>query len=352
MSGPEERQRAVDLYSATPMTTAQVVEHLGYPTRQCLECWPAADSRYAGHMAKPIIPLETRTKAIEPVPDGMQQKRAAERLGARRRNGPQPGQGVSRGRHGRVAARKQERRPSQQASDVTGSIRRRRRGPAPQDRGAGTGERGDAGGGGGVRRLQGQVRVPQDHGRGWSDGACSRTTRVRLIRGRGHAGSRRPRRPRFHGWDAEREMARGHHPESGPGTGRRASRRRSTATTAGSSHARPVPIPTPGSPTECSSGPWRRCRRGQAPGAFRPRMPPPAARMAGAHGPLRPGTVDGRQGPFPGRRCRGGAPRTHEDGNPSIPGIGGSVPATRCSSRSTTASAGTTTGASNGRSIG
>lgn len=37
MSGPEERQRAVDLYFATPMTTAQVVEHLAYPSRQCLE---------------------------------------------------------------------------------------------------------------------------------------------------------------------------------------------------------------------------------------------------------------------------------------------------------------------------
>ena len=82
MSGPEERQRAVDLYSTTPMTTAQVVEHLGYPTRQCLECWLAADSRYAGHMDRPIIPLETRTKAIEPVPGGMRQKQAAELLGA------------------------------------------------------------------------------------------------------------------------------------------------------------------------------------------------------------------------------------------------------------------------------
>lgn len=82
MSGPEERQRAVDLYSTTPMTTAQVVEHLGYPTRQCLERRPAKDPRHAGHMAKPIIPLETRTKAIEPVPGGMQRKRAAERLGA------------------------------------------------------------------------------------------------------------------------------------------------------------------------------------------------------------------------------------------------------------------------------
>ena len=60
MSGLEERERAVELYFTTPMTTAQVVEHLGYPTRQCLERWLAMDSRYAGHMAKPIIPLETR----------------------------------------------------------------------------------------------------------------------------------------------------------------------------------------------------------------------------------------------------------------------------------------------------
>ena len=82
MFGPEERRRAVDLYSATPMTTARVVRHLGYPARQCLERWLAKDSRYAGHMAKPIIPLETRTKAIEPVPGGMRRKRAAELLGA------------------------------------------------------------------------------------------------------------------------------------------------------------------------------------------------------------------------------------------------------------------------------
>lgn len=69
------------LYFTTPMTTAQVVRHLGYPTRQCPERRPAADPRYAGHMAKPIIPLETRAKAIEPVPGGVRRKRAAERLG-------------------------------------------------------------------------------------------------------------------------------------------------------------------------------------------------------------------------------------------------------------------------------
>jgi len=73
MSGLEERERAVELYFTTPMTTAQVVEHLGYPTRQCLERWLAMDSRYAGHMAKPIIPLETRRRAVELVLGGMQQ---------------------------------------------------------------------------------------------------------------------------------------------------------------------------------------------------------------------------------------------------------------------------------------
>ena len=81
MSGPEERRRTVELYFTTPMTTAQVVRHLGDPTRQCLERWLAADPGYAGHMAEPIIPPKMRTKAIEPVPDGMRQKQAAELLG-------------------------------------------------------------------------------------------------------------------------------------------------------------------------------------------------------------------------------------------------------------------------------
>ena len=54
MSGPKERRRAVNLCSATPMTTAQVVEHLGYPTRRCLERWLAKDPRYAGHMVVEI----------------------------------------------------------------------------------------------------------------------------------------------------------------------------------------------------------------------------------------------------------------------------------------------------------
>lgn len=48
MSGPGERRRVVDLYSATPMAAARVAERLGYPTGQCLECRPAKDPGYAG----------------------------------------------------------------------------------------------------------------------------------------------------------------------------------------------------------------------------------------------------------------------------------------------------------------
>lgn len=71
MSGPEERKRAVELYLTTSTTTTEAVEHLSHPTRRRLERRPAEDPRYVGHMAKPIIPLETRRKAIEPVSGGM-----------------------------------------------------------------------------------------------------------------------------------------------------------------------------------------------------------------------------------------------------------------------------------------
>ncbi len=121
MSGLEERERAVGLYFTTPMTTAQVVEHLGYPTRQCLERWLAMDSRYAGHMAKPIIPLETRLKAIELVLGGMQQKQAAKQLGA--------GVGAVHGwagayRKGGMAALQPKNRNAAQGNKPAGSRRR------------------------------------------------------------------------------------------------------------------------------------------------------------------------------------------------------------------------------------
>ena len=48
--------------------------------------------------------------------------------------------------------------------------------------------------------------------------------------------------------------------------------------------------------------------------------------MAGAHGPLRPDTADGRQRPFPGQRRRGGVLRTHEDGIRLSRTLGGAYP--------------------------
>ena len=75
MSSPEERRRAVEPYFTTPMTTAQVMRHLGYPTRQCLERWLAKDHRHDGHMRNPSSRWRQRTKAVEPVPDGMRGSR-------------------------------------------------------------------------------------------------------------------------------------------------------------------------------------------------------------------------------------------------------------------------------------
>ena len=48
VSGREERERAVELYFSTPMSTKQVVEHLGYPTRQCPGTVAARRSQVCG----------------------------------------------------------------------------------------------------------------------------------------------------------------------------------------------------------------------------------------------------------------------------------------------------------------
>ncbi len=159
MSGLEERERAVELYFTTPMTTAQVVEHLGYPTRQCLERWLAMDSRYAGHMAKPIIPLETRRRAVELVLGGMQQKQAAKQLGvsvgavhgwvrAYRKGGMAALQPKNRNSAQGNKPADSRRRPSAADDDDAEALRRRVEELEP-------GERVDAGGGGGRKKDPG-----------------------------------------------------------------------------------------------------------------------------------------------------------------------------------------------------
>lgn len=161
------------------------------------------------------------------------------------RSGPQPGQGVSRGRHGRVAARKQGRRPGRQASDATGSIRLRRRGPAPQDRGAGTGERGDAGGGGGRKK---KTRAP-------ACGACRTGGRTLLI---DHP---RPESDDMLARHRAGQPSTAATPGSGltdaPGSGRRW-RRRSPPPGAGTGTAGSGPCSGPASRRRRSAGSWPR----------------------------------------------------------------------------------------------
>lgn len=174
-------------------------------------------------------------------------------------------------------------------------------------------------GGRGVRRFQGRVRVPQDqarvpdprlgegaprdHGRGWSDGACSRTTRVRLIRGREDAaGSRQPRRPRFHGWDAERETARGHHPgiKAGDGKGVPLAAGRLTRWRDRRVHGR-FRSQRRARRQDARQGPRKRCRRERIPWCV-----PTAAATAG--GP--DGWISWTATAWHGRRARRAVPRT------------------------------------------
>lgn len=103
--------------------------------------------------------------------------------------------------------------------------------------------------------------------------------------------------------------------DQGRGREGRASRRRSTATMAGSSHAWPVPVPTRELADRMLVKAAETLPKDARPLVHSDRgWPLPVTRMTGAHGPLRPGTVDGRQGPFPGQRRRGGVLRSNEDG--------------------------------------
>ena len=288
MSGLEERERAVELYFTTPMTTAQVVEHLGYPTRQCLERWPAMDSRYAGHMAKPIIPLETRRRAVEPVP-GSVQKQAAKQLGA--------GVGAVHGwvrayRKGGMAALQPKnrnsaqgnkpadsrRRPSAADDDDAEALRRRveelelenalmrevvevvrkrprRRPAAPVEQGEDPVDRPVEAGV--FARLDGML-------------ARHRAERPPTATTPGSALTSTPAPANLVDRDFTAERPNEKRPaditrDQGQGREGRASRRRSTASMARSSHTPPASAPTRSRPTGCRRKRPRRCRGTRVP---------------------------------------------------------------------------------------
>ena len=288
MSGLEERERAVELYFTTPMTTAQVVEHLGYPTRQCLERWPAMDSRYAGHMAKPIIPLETRLKAIEPVP-GSVQKRAAKQLGA--------GVGAVHGwvrayRKGGMAALQPKNRNAAQGNKPADSRRRpsaaddddaeasRRRVEEPELENALMREVVEA------RRKRPRRRpaAPVEQGEDPVDRpveagvfarldgmlARHRAERPPTATTPGSALTSTPAPANLVDRDFTAERPNEKRPaditrDQGQGREGRAFRRRSTASMAGSSHTPPASAPTRSRPTGCRRKRPRRCRGTRVP---------------------------------------------------------------------------------------
>ena len=289
MSGLEERERAVELYFTTPMTTAQVVEHLGYPTRQCLERWPAMDSRYAGHMAKPIIPLETRRRAVELVLGGMQQKRAAKQLGA--------GVGAVHGwvrayRKGGMAALQPKNRNSAQGNKPADSRRRpsaaddddaeasRRRVEEPELENALMREVVEA------RRKRPRRRpaAPVEQGEDPVDRpveagvfarlddmlARHRAERPPTATTPGSALTSTPAPANLVDRDFTAERPNEKRPaditrDQGQGREGRAFRRRSTASMAGSSHTPPASAPTRSRPTGCRRKRPRRCRGTRVP---------------------------------------------------------------------------------------
>ena len=112
MSGLEERERAVELYFTTPMT-AQVVEASGLSDQAVSGalagdgfpvCWPYGQTHHpTGDQAKGSRAGAGRHAA--------EAGRQTARRG--RRRGAWLGQGVPQGRHGRVAAQKQELRAGQ-----------------------------------------------------------------------------------------------------------------------------------------------------------------------------------------------------------------------------------------------
>lgn len=60
-----EKQRAIELYFTEDLTTQEVVDRLGYPTRQNLERWLRQDERYAERIAHNFYPTALKIKAVE-----------------------------------------------------------------------------------------------------------------------------------------------------------------------------------------------------------------------------------------------------------------------------------------------
>jgi len=81
----EEKRTAVNLYFEENLTSQQVVDRLGYPTRQCLEGWLRKDNRYnEGSFRHGFYPVSLKREAIRLRHEGgLAIKEIAERLGVK-----------------------------------------------------------------------------------------------------------------------------------------------------------------------------------------------------------------------------------------------------------------------------
>ena len=78
----DEKKAAIDLYFDTEMTSQEVVDKLGYPTRQCLESWLRKDERYGdGNFRHGFYPVSLRREAVRlRLEEGLALKEIAIRL--------------------------------------------------------------------------------------------------------------------------------------------------------------------------------------------------------------------------------------------------------------------------------
>ena len=81
----DEKKAAIDLYFDTEMTSQEVVDKLGYPTRQCLERWLRKDERYSdGNFCHGFYPVSLRREAVRlRLEEGFALKDIAQRLGVK-----------------------------------------------------------------------------------------------------------------------------------------------------------------------------------------------------------------------------------------------------------------------------
>lgn len=108
------------------MTSQQVVDRLGYPTRQCLERWLRKDRRYGdGNFRHGFYPISLKREAVRlRVEDGLALKEIAKRLGVK--NPVSVQQWMTRfereGDMGLVPKRKSASRPKPDISDLPDDV--------------------------------------------------------------------------------------------------------------------------------------------------------------------------------------------------------------------------------------